>query len=59
MPNIRMTILAKLLEEEKLHTLAQETGAELEGEVDQTTADQLADQIFDQLFNQVVQNLGK
>lgn len=52
MTNKKMTLLAKILEEEKLHKMAQEAGGP-EGEVvDQATADRLAQEIFDKLFDE-------
>ena len=47
-----MTLLAKILEEEQLHKMAQEVGAGEGQEVDQATADRLAKEIFDKLFDE-------
>lgn len=57
--NKRMTLLAKILEEEKLQKLAQEATVEGVGEVDPATADQMADQIFDQLFDETLREALK
>lgn len=60
MPTKRMTMLAKILEEERLHKIAQEAVApEIGGEVSQDEADKLAEQIFDQLFEESIQDIGK
>jgi hypothetical protein len=48
----RMTLLAKILEEEKIYKKAQE--ATIEGDVDPAAADQMAEQIFDQLFDETI-----
>ena len=52
MTNPKIKLLEKILEEESIHKLAQQTN--VEGEIDQATADQLADQIFDQLFDETI-----
>ncbi len=51
MTNKRMELLAKFLEEENLHKMAQEVGNE-PGEIDQATADRMAKDIFDKLFDE-------
>jgi len=56
MNNKRMTLLTKMLEQEKLYKLAQEVGKDQI--VDATTADKLADDIFDQLFDDVLNEAG-
>lgn len=50
MTNKRITLLARMLEEEKLRKMAQD--ATVEGDVDPVQADQMAEQIFDQLFDE-------
>lgn len=52
----RLSILARILEEEKLQKLAQEATVEGVDEIDSTTADQMADQIFNQLFDETLQD---
>jgi hypothetical protein len=53
----RIKLLEKMLEEERLLKMAQD--ATVEGDVDQSTADQLADQIFDQLFDETLRDALK
>ena len=56
MSKLRMTILAKIIENEKLQTLGQDPEAEVV--VDSTAADKLADDIFNQLFDQTMEESG-
>jgi hypothetical protein len=53
----RMTLLAKMIEDEKIRKMAQDATAE--GEIDPATADQMAEQIFDQLFDETVKDALK
>ncbi len=50
MTSPRINILQRILEDEKLRKMAQDTT--VEGDVDPAQADQIADQIFDQLFDE-------
>lgn len=52
----RITVLAKILEEEKLQKMAQEVGAG-ENNIDETTADKLAHDIFNQLFDDEINKI--
>jgi len=54
MTNQRMKLLAKLIEVEKLHKLAQATG---DAPIDPAKADQMAEHIFDELFDEAIKNL--
>jgi hypothetical protein len=50
MTNKRISILSKLIENDKIIKIAQEVGSG-EGEIDKTTADRLAEEVFDKLFD--------
>ena len=56
MSNKRITILARILEEERLKKLAQEVQPETV--VDTTSADAEADSIFNKLFDQTMEEMG-
>jgi hypothetical protein len=57
MVNKKLTLLAKILEEEQLHKMAQEAGVP-EGEVvDEATADRLAQEIFNKLYDEELKKL--
>jgi len=52
----RLELLAKVLEAEALHKMAQDVGNQSD-EIDDATADQMAEEIFNQLFVQEVQEI--